>query len=182
MRERPGRYHTVQVVMVQEHLAPRMENEDEPHLAAQAVSWIAAESGQSFRDCPEEYGVQLVFIALSYCVDLVGQGKDCMEVSYRQKLSHAGIKPACLGHGLALGAMPVPAGIVNRTLKTAQVTSLNAASLIFRAAADDGGDNPPVCTGHGMHHLVLVTMGTKDICNLAAGLRKALRKVPGAGG
>jgi len=78
--------------------------------------------------------------------------------------------------------MPVPAGIVNRALKTAPVTALDAASLLLCTAVDDGGDNPPVCTGHGMHHLVLVTMGTKDICNLAAGFRKALRKVPGAGG
>ena len=49
MRERSGRDHTVQVVMVQEHLTPRMENENEPHLTAQAVSGIAAEFGQGLR-------------------------------------------------------------------------------------------------------------------------------------
>ena len=43
--ERTGRDYAMQMVMIQEHLAPGMEDQDEAHLAAQRVPWIIAELG-----------------------------------------------------------------------------------------------------------------------------------------
>ena len=69
----------------------------------------------------------------------MGQGENRMKVSNRKKLTHAGIKPARLGHGLAFRAMPVPAGVVDRPLKTAPVTAVYMPAQVFGATADNGG-------------------------------------------
>ena len=79
--ERTCRYDTVQVVMIQKHLAPGMEDENEAHPASQRVPWIKAEIGQGPGHRLEEHGIYLTFIALGHRVDLMRESEYHMEVS-----------------------------------------------------------------------------------------------------
>ena len=60
----------------------------------------------------EQDGVDLSCVLKRQATDLLRQGEDHMEIGNRQKLGFALRQPASTGLGLALGAMPVAAGVI----------------------------------------------------------------------
>ena len=66
-------------------------------------------------------------------VELMGQGKDQVEVADGQKLGLLLKEPSGFGQGLALGAVAVTAGVIGRVLKAASVALLEMTSQFSRA-------------------------------------------------
>jgi hypothetical protein len=102
------------------------------------------------------------------------QGEHCVEVPYRNELFNPRFEPPRLGHSLALGTVPVAAGVVERTLIAAPIATLDMSPLELGATADDGGYDSSVGKGCRVRHLVVTTMDTKDIGHLAALYRMLL--------
>jgi hypothetical protein len=65
------------------------------------------------------------FIAQYDRVQIMGQGKDKMEIAAGKQLGFAIIEPSLLGHTLTLGTMSVSAGVIGDTLKSAFIALLN---------------------------------------------------------
>ena len=53
------------------------------------------------------------------------QGEDQVKVSTGQEFRLAVVEPLLFGHGLALGTMPVPAGIIGDALKAAGIATFD---------------------------------------------------------
>ena len=124
------------VEMVRKRLVPGMKKGHEAEFAAQSVVRVRAELQQGFRHGLEQ-NVDCDFpVAENNRIQIVRDGEDVVEIFDRQHLALALFQPAFLGHGLALGAMAVAAGIVERDFLSAIGAFLNAASEPFRAAAD----------------------------------------------
>ena len=68
----------------------------------------------------------------------MGEGEDDVEISHGQEFRLAGFKPARFGQRLALGAMPITAGVVSGSFETALVALLEMAAKGGSAAAFDG--------------------------------------------
>ena len=158
----------MQMVMIQEHLAPGMEYEDEAHLAAQSVPWVVAEFGQGLGYRLEEHGVDLLLVALGDGVDIMRQGEHCVEVSHWNELLNPRFEPPCLGHSLALGTVPVAAGVVERTFITAPVTTFDMSPLELGTAADDGGYDSSMSKGSRVGCQIVTAMDSEDIGHFAA--------------
>ena len=87
---------TVQMEMVQEDLAPGVEDGNEAQGAAEAIFGVFAEQKQGFRCCFEQDIEDLFLIAQGNGVYLMGQGKDIVEIGHREQFSLASFKPPCL--------------------------------------------------------------------------------------
>lgn len=67
--------------------------------------------------------------------------EDEMEVRHREELVLLCLDPACLFQALALGAMPVPTGVVERLLAATVVAHLQVAAQKRRSTRDDVSDH-----------------------------------------
>jgi hypothetical protein len=72
----------------------------------------------------------------------VRHAEDDMEVSCGQDFLFAGSQPTLARLCLALGAMPVTAGVIGNGLMTAPGTTVQVAAERRRAALLDGVENP----------------------------------------
>ena len=75
-------------------------------------------------------------------VELMGQGKDQVEVTCGQKLRVLLKKPSGFGQGAALRAVAVTAGVIGRVLKAASVALLEMTSQLFGATDLNGPHDP----------------------------------------
>jgi hypothetical protein len=92
-----------------ELLVPGMQNGDESHLSAQAVSGVTAEAQEGCGDGVKEDREHGFLIAQNNGVKLVGEREYGMKVAHGQELGLAGFKPSLARDVLALGAVPVSA-------------------------------------------------------------------------
>ena len=53
------------------------------------------------------------------------QGEDQVKVSTGQEFRLAVVEPLLFGHGLALGTVPIPTGVIGDVLETAGIASLD---------------------------------------------------------
>lgn len=103
-------------------------------------------------------------------VELMGQGKDQVEVAGGQKLRGLFFKPFGLGHCLAFGAVAVKAGVIGRMLKAASVALLEMPSQLFGAADLNGPHHLEVGERQTMRTAVALPVLTKDIRQVGARL------------
>ena len=98
------------------------------------------------------------------------------EAFHWNQLLNPRLELPCLGHSLALGTVPVAAGVVEQTFITAPVATLDMSSLELGAAADDGGYDASMRKGCRVGCLVVTAMDREDIGHLAVLYRIFLGK------
>ena len=101
----------MQVEVLFQRLAPGVEEGDPADFASQ-VARICPEGDERLPRRVEEEIVEDPGVALRQRVEGMREGEDDMEVLDRQQPRPPGREPALFGQGLALGAVPVPAGVV----------------------------------------------------------------------
>jgi len=100
----------VNMWMVHEVLSPGMENRYEADPCAE-VLWIVGELHKSLRGRAEQEIVHDLLIHDAERIELRGDGKDHVEVLNGQEIFASVLDPFFFAQGLALGAVPVPAGV-----------------------------------------------------------------------
>jgi hypothetical protein len=96
----------------------------------------------------------------------VGQGEDQMKVPAGQKLCSACIKPLFLGHGLALGTVPVAARVVGRLFIGAVLASVQMTAQGGGAADFDQVQNLTLLGRDGELLTVLISVTAEGIGHL----------------
>jgi len=136
-----------------ELLVPGMQDGDESHLSAQAVSGVTAEAQEGFGDRGKQDSEHGFLIAENDGIKLVGEREYGVKVAHRQKFRLAGFKPSFARDVLALGAVSIAAGVIGDPLSATVIALLDAAAEIGRSAVNELGYD-------------LVLMGLKGVCFL----------------
>ena len=135
--ESAARDDAMQMGMVQEILPPGVQDGEEADLGAE-VAGIGGNGEQCLRDHPEEHGVDQLLGVESDPGHLGGQGEHDVEVGDRQQFGLPLFEPAGPFRVLALGAMPVTAGVVGNPAVSAAAAFLDMAAERRRAAGFNG--------------------------------------------
>ncbi len=122
-RQGAARDEAMEMPVLGERLAPRVEDRGDPDRAAE-MPRIAAEGEQRVGGRAEEQRVDHPRIALRERVEVMRQREDDMKVGDRQQVGLPGRKPPCLRQGLTLRTVPVAAGVVRHANGAAAVTRL----------------------------------------------------------
>jgi hypothetical protein len=99
------------------------------------------------------------------CEDL-GQGEHDVEVGDGEEMRLLGLEPPGRLAALALGAVPVSAGVVGDLPLAAVITCLNVATQDARPALGDGPQNPGLVGGRGVAFPVRLTVAADDLGDL----------------
>ncbi len=114
--------------VVPKDLIPGMQYCDESEFPAQTVFGVLAVGGQGLRYRFEKNAQNYLLIAKGDGIDLMGQGKDIMKISYREQFLLPGLQPSGFIEGLALWTMAITAGVVGRLLVAAGIALLHMAA------------------------------------------------------
>src|SRR6185436_8139979 len=117
----------------------------------------------------EQQIVDHLGVAQGQDIELLGQGKDHMEVGHRQKLIAATVEPALLFQTLALGAVAVATGVVADLLGAALVAAINVSTQNRGAAVFDGPHGLQLHTAKSMVLSISFAVEPKDVGHLQAG-------------
>jgi hypothetical protein len=134
----------VQVVVIQQGLAPGMEDGGEADLGSQVV---AAELQQSLADGLEEEGVEGLAILAEEGIEFMGQGEDEMEVGDGQEVLALAFQPVAGVGALAGGAVAVAAGVGNEVFLAAFGAAVAVAAERVGATLHEGVEDAPVMGG-----------------------------------
>ncbi len=118
----------MQMKMVDQGLAPGVQHSNEAELPLKAPLGISGKSLQCLIDRTKQQRQGLFSVAQDNGVEIMGQSEDQVKVSTGQKLRLAVVEPFLLGHGLALGAVPIPAGVISDALEAAGIASFDMAA------------------------------------------------------
>jgi hypothetical protein len=126
---------------------------------------ISGNGLQGFRRGAEQQTVHLAFVLHRQHGQLFGQSKDDVEILARQKFGLTFFQPLGPGERLALGTMPIAAGIISVAFVSALVTLLQVPPQGGGAASFDGTEHTLLPNGQrcAMGLAKLVTMGAHDI-------------------
>src|SRR3954452_16103186 len=127
---------TVQMGMMGERLAPRMQHGDGADLGAETAR-IGGERGQGFGSRLEQDGVDDCLVLERHGPDGRGNGEDDMEVGHGQEFARAGGEPPGPCWSLALRAMPVAAGVIGDARGPTRRAGLDMATEGRRPARHD---------------------------------------------
>ena len=97
-----------------------------------------AEGEQGLSDGVEEDFQEEAFVGKDEGIEIVRESEDNMEIADGQDFRLASLEPASRVEALALGAMPIAAGVVGWPFEGAAVASLKVAAESGSAAALDG--------------------------------------------
>ena len=136
--------------VVEQLLIPGVEDGGETQLAPKTMLGIGTKLLKGFRDTPEKQVVDHLLVGQGQGVNFMRKGEDAVEVAHRQEFPLACRQPSGLGQGLALGAMAIAAGVVDRTLVVAGITLLQMATQIGSATILDGMHHLEMGQGQGM--------------------------------
>jgi len=150
--------------MVHQILAPGVQNTDKPDHRSQ-VFRIRSKFRQGFRNGLEQNPVKDFLIPEHKRVEFVGEGEDDVEVRNGKQIFFPGLYPLLFFEELALGAMPVSAGVVRDYLVAAVIALIHVAALIGGAAGLDRPHGAKAIQGHGMSVAVQRTVLAEDIRN-----------------
>ena len=112
------------VRMMGERLAPCMKNGDEAELAAE-MPGIGGDGLQRCGDGVEQDGVDHRLVLIGDRRDLGRHREHDVEIGHRQQIGLAGGEPLFARGALALGAMPVAAGVIGDRAVRAVLTGLD---------------------------------------------------------
>ena len=130
-RESAGGNDAMDMGMVFQFLIPGMEHAEEADLGAEMFG-IASDFEQGFGAGTEQQTVEELLVLQGQRRQLMRQGEDDVDVASGQEFAAARLDPAVAGCGLALGAVPVAAGVVGDG-------AISAAGALIQMAAECGG-------------------------------------------
>ena len=122
-----------------------MEDGSKPDLCAQ-VSGVLGQLDEGLGGGLEQEVVDDSLVSQSDGVEVFWQGEDDVEIGHWQQVCFLSLQPSFFVQPLALGAMPVPAGVVGDPDVTAGVTGLHVTAQGRRGL--DGAHRPEVSDGH----------------------------------
>ena len=150
-RDPAARHEAMQVGVVQQGLTPGVQHAEEADLGAE-VGRVGGDPAQGLGRGMEQDVVDHRLVLEGDDGDLVRHREDDVEVGSIEQLRLAVRQPLGAGEGLALGAVPVAAGVVGDALVAAVITLLDMAAERGRPAEFDrahgvalhGGQRTPV--------------------------------------
>src|SRR5712691_7340986 len=113
----------MEMEVLREGLAPRVEDRGDPNRAAEMLR-IAPEGEQRVGGRAEEERVEHARIALCEGIDVVRQGEDDMKVRNWEQFGAARGEPPFFGERLALRAMAIATGVIGNPHGATAVTRL----------------------------------------------------------
>ena len=121
--------------MVREVLAPGVKHGQETDVRSEVLR-VGGDFQQGFRYSPEQNPVEDPFILQSQRRQQMRQREDHVEVGNGQQFGRTVGEPLLARCALALGAMPVPAGVVrvdamSATVAGVQITAENGCPAVF---------------------------------------------------
>ena len=129
-------HHAVDVGVVHQILAPRVEHRQEADFGAE-VFGIGRHLLERLCRRPKQDAVHDAFVLECQGTDFFWQGKHHVEVGDRQQLGLPCLQPGCAGYRLALRTVAVAAGVVLDPLVPAFVAALHMSAQFRGPATDD---------------------------------------------
>ena len=126
-RDAAARHDAVDVRMMIEVLAPRVQHRRDADIGAQMLR-IGGDGGQRLGRGGEQEAVDLGLVLVGDGADRCRQREDHVEVGDRQQLRLAGLQPRLRRRPLALGTVAVAAGVVGYARVPAVVAALDMAA------------------------------------------------------
>jgi len=161
----PSGHDTVQVGMMREGLAPGMENSQEPDGGPEVAG-----VGRHLQQCPgrslEQEPIDHLRVLEGHGGQELGQGEHDVEVGDGQEVRLLGLEPLGRLTALALGTVPVPAGVVGDLPLAAVVTLLDVAPQSAGPALDHGPQDPALSRGRRVALPVRLTVAANDLGDL----------------
>ena len=108
----------VEMRMQSQVLSPGVQNAEEADLGSEVLG-VGRNFEHGLSAGAEEQIVEQPWIALAERVQLVGQGKDDVEVGHAEQILFAPCQPALACLGLALGTVAVATGVIGNGLMVA---------------------------------------------------------------
>lgn len=109
--ETAGGNNAVEMRMQSQVLSPGVQDAEEADLGSEVLG-VGGNLKHGLGGGAEEQIIEQPWIALTERVQLVGQGKDDVEVRYAEQVLFAPCEPALARLGLALGTVPVATGVI----------------------------------------------------------------------
>jgi hypothetical protein len=138
--ETTGGNDAVEMRMQSQVLSPGMQNAEKADLGSEVLG-----AGRNFKHGLSAGTVEQIVeqprMALTERVQLVGQGKDDVEVGYAEQILFAPCEPALASLGLALGTVAVATGVVGNCLVVATGAGVHMASERSGATCGDGSQH-----------------------------------------
>src|SRR5690606_3042417 len=159
-REPPARHHAVQMRMVQQVLAPGVQDRDEADLGAQ-VRGVRSDRAQRLGGGAEQQVVDHRLVLVGDGGDLLRQGEHDMEILDWQELCAPILEPLRARERLALWTMPVAAAVERDPLVAAGVALLDVPPERRRAATLDGTHDAALPATQCRH--VIATIGWPEL-------------------
>jgi hypothetical protein len=135
-RQRPAGDQGVHMHVPPEVLLPRVQDQRERQLATQPAT-VGAELAEGGPRGAKQHLVDHARALCDQCMEGMWQGKDEVEVRYRQQLPTPFRQPVLLGSRLALRTVAVAARMIDVARYPAAVTGLDVAAEDGRATGDD---------------------------------------------
>ena len=172
-RQSAAGYNTVDMRMIHKVLSPGVENADKPYACAEMLR-IIRECHKCLRDRTEQDVIHDPLVHDNQGIQLRRYGKDYMEVLNGQKIFASGLNPLLLLQGLALGTMPVPAGVVGY-IRMAAAVLIPMSAKSSSPAYFNGVHGTQMIKRHPVGPSIVLPVLTEDIGHLDA-LRRPHRR------
>ena len=168
--ESSARDDAVHMGVVGEGRSPGVQNQGEADIRPQ-MFWITGNGLQGPGSRAEQDLIDHRLVLVSDVADRRRQGEDQVVVLHRQQVLLACLKPAPGRRRLALGAVPVAAGVVGNLQLPTTLTAQDMAAQFGTATALDGGHHLQLAQAQvsGLCFTPLSTVGTEDIRHLQRG-------------
>jgi hypothetical protein len=151
--------------MVMEGLAPGMEYRQEPDFGSE-VAGVGRDLQERLGGRLEEETIEDPWVLEGYGCEKLRQGENDVEVGYGQEMRLLSLKPPGRLAALALGAVPIPTGVVGDLLFAAAVTLLDMATQDAGSALDHGPQDPGLVRGRRVAFPVRGTVAADDLGDL----------------
>lgn len=172
-RESAARDEAMDVRMMGECLAPCVKNGQEPDLTAK----VPRIGGDGFKSCGngvEQDGINDGLVVEGDLGDFCWHREHDMEIRHRQQIGLTISEPSFACRALALGAMPVAAGVIGDTGMRAVLTGLDMTAKRCCPAELDRGHDAALDAAETavMGNTIGMTMATKNIRHLQFGVHR----------
>ena len=127
---------------------------------------IASELEQRFGRAGEEQVEEQLTVAERDGTQLGGQGEDDVEGMSGQDTLHAPLEPASLSKALALGTVPIAAGVVGDLGVSARVAHIQMAAERGCPATRDGVEDGALLGGEGVRTSECLAVSADDVRDL----------------
>ena len=134
-------HHAVQMRVIQQVLAPRVQDRDTADFGTEVLR-VGGNGAQGIKAGMKQDGVERTLVLKGDRRDFLRDGEDNMEIGNRKQLGLSGLQPLRPRQALALRAVPVPATVVGDALMAARIAPLDMATQRGGAAELNGAHDP----------------------------------------